>query len=183
MVQGPFKSINIFSNHKKIIMKKNICLLLLLAVLLNAEAQNNYDQDMAQLKVLNAKFINNFVTNDSAAHSKILHKDFVCISSTGGYISRQKYLEGWAHGFDGFKYWDYRDENIKIFGNMALVHAQNKYVVMRDGKEITGMSIYTDTYIKENGQWKCVQAQLTKVSPENYAGDDSIVKKYDYRNN
>jgi len=61
--------------------------------------------------------------------------------------------------------------------------AKNKYVVIRDGKEITGMSMYTDIYIKENGQWKCIQAQITKVSPENYAGDETIVKKYDSRNN
>ena len=44
------------------------------------------------------------------------------------------------------------------------------------------MSMYTDVYIKENGEWKCVQAQITKVSPENYSGDETIVKKYDYRN-
>ena len=156
-------------------MKKNICILIFFAVLCKAEAQNNYDEDMAQLKVLNAKFINNFVTNDSAAHSRIIHRDFVCISSTGEYIDRQKYLDGWAHGFDGFKYWDYRDENIKIFGSTALVHAKNKYVVMRDGKEITGMSMYTDVYVKENGQWKCVQAQIAKVSPENYSSDETIV--------
>ena len=84
-------------------MKKNICILILFAVLFKVEAQNNYNEDMAQLKVLNAKFINIFVTNDSAAHSRIIHKDFVCIAGTGEYIGRQKYLNRWAHGFDGFK--------------------------------------------------------------------------------
>ncbi len=37
------------------------------------------------------------------------------------------------------------------------------------------MSMYTDTY-KENGQWKCVQAQIKKVSPENYSGDEHTIK-------
>jgi hypothetical protein len=164
-------------------MKKIICFVVVLAVLFRTEAQNSYNDDMAQLKALNAKFINNFVTNDSASHSKIIHNDFVCIASAGQYIDRQKYLNDWAHGFDGFKYWDYRDENIKIFGSTALVHAKNKYIVVRDGKEITGMSLYTDTYVKENGQWKCVQAQITKLTPENYSTDETIVKKYDFRNN
>ena len=164
-------------------MKKCICVLVLLAIVFKAKTQNNYDEDMAQLKTLNAKFINNFVTNDTATHNKIIHKDFVCITSAGEYIGRQKYLDGWAHGFDGYKYWDYRDEDIKIFGSTALVHAKNKYVVVRDGKEVTGMSMYTDVYVKENGQWKCVQAQLTRVSQENYSGDETIVMKYDYRNN
>ncbi|MGZ8511800.1 MAG: hypothetical protein ACXWWA_15540 [Chitinophagaceae bacterium] len=60
------------------------------------------------------------------------------------------------------------------------MHSQNKYIVVRDGKEITGMSMYTDTYIKENGQWKCVQAQLSKVATKYFAGDETIVRKYDY---
>lgn len=164
-------------------MKKIICILFFISILIQCIGQKNYDVDMTQLRELNAKFIHNFVTNDSASHSRIIHKDFVCITSDGRYINRQDYLNWWAHGFDGYKYWDYRDEEIKLFGKTALVHSKNKYVVTRDGKEITGMSMYTDTYIRENGQWKCVQAQITKVSPENYSGDETIVKKYDYRNN
>lgn len=164
-------------------MSKIICCLFLLNTLFQCAAQNSYDTDMAQLKALNSKFINNFVTNDSASHSRIIHKDFACISSDGHYINRQDYLTWWAHGFDGYKYWDYRDENIRILGNTALVHSKNKYIVIREGKEITGMSMYTDIYVKEDGEWKCVQAQITKVSPENYSGDETIVKKYDYRNN
>lgn len=163
-------------------MKKIICYLIVIVMSFQSNAQQSSDADMKQLRELNAKFIHNFVTNDSASHSKIIHKGFVCITSDGGYLSRQDYLTWWAHGSDGYKYWDYRDENIKVFGNTALVHAKNKYIVIRDGKEVEGMSMYTDIYIKENGQWKCVQAQITKVSPQNYAGDETIVRKYDYRN-
>jgi hypothetical protein len=43
-------------------------------------AQNSHDTEWCSSS-LNAKFINNFVTNDSVEHSKIIHKDFVCISS------------------------------------------------------------------------------------------------------
>jgi ketosteroid isomerase-like protein len=139
------------------------------------------EPDMAQLKKLNAKFIHNFVTNDSASHSRILHADFIHINSEGKYTGRKKYLENWAHGFDGIKYWDYRDEDIRIFGNTALVHSQNKCISIKDGKEIISLWMYTDTYIKENNAWKCIQAQINKVAPENLAGDETIVRRYDYR--
>ena len=161
-------------------MKRFLISCFCLIILFECIGQESYDTDVARLRELNAKFINNFVTNDSASHSRIIHKDFVCITSDGRYINRMDYLTGWAHGFNGYKYWDYRDENIKLFGNTALVRAKNKYVVLRDGKEITGMSMYTDIYIKEAGQWKCIQAQITKVSPENYSDDETIVKKYDF---
>lgn len=161
-------------------MKKIIYTVVLILAALQINAQ---ETDMAALKRLNAKFIDNFVTNDTAAHNLIIHKDFVCITNEGQLIDRETYLNNWAHGFDGFTYWDYRNEDIKIFGHTALVHSQNKYVVVREGKEISGMSLYTDTYIKENGQWKCIQAQLSKVAPKYFAGDETIVRKYDYRKN
>jgi len=138
--------------------------------------------DLKTLKLLNAKFTNNFVTNDTVSHSRIIHKDFVCIGASGQYINRRDYMNGWVHGFDGFIYWDYRDERISIFGNTALVHAANKYVVVSNGKENKGMSMYTDVYIKENGEWKCVQAQISKLSHEFFPGDETIVKKYDFIN-
>jgi len=159
-------------------MKKFINTGIMTLGLLQVAAQ---DSDMEILKKLNAKFIHNFVTDDVAAHSLIIHKDFIRISSEGEFTGRKKYLEDWAHGFGDTKYWDYRNEDIKIFGNMALVHSQNKCIVIKDGKEMISYWMYTDTYIKENGAWKCVQAQIGRVSPENFAGDETIVRKYDQR--
>lgn len=136
--------------------------------------------DMSALKKLNATFIHNFVTNDTASHNRIIHRDFVYISSAGNVVGRKEYLDDWAHGFDPkvFKYWDYRDEKIRIFGNTALVRSINKFIVVNDGKETMGMTIYTDTYVKENGEWKCIQAQITRLDEKFYRGDDKIVRKY-----
>jgi len=122
------------------------------------------EEDLAQLKQLNARFIHNFVTNDTASHHKIIHPDFVCIASNGAVIQREDYLKGWANGFSSqkFKYWDYREEYIRIFGSMALVRSMIKYIIISDGKESERMSIYTDTYVKESGEWRCVQAQITR---------------------
>ena len=48
------------------------------------------ESDMGVLIKLNAKFIHNFVTNDTASHSLIIHKDFICISSEGQYMERKE---------------------------------------------------------------------------------------------
>jgi Domain of unknown function (DUF4440) len=110
----------------------------------------------------------------------IIHENFECITTKGKWISRSDYLEQWKTGFDPavYLYWDYRNEKIRIIGSTALVRSVTKYTIVKDGNEITGMTQYTDTYVKENGVWKCIQAQLTAVSPENYPGEDTIVKKY-----
>jgi Domain of unknown function (DUF4440) len=140
----------------------------------------NGQSDREQLQKLNATFIHNYVTNDTASHNKILHRDFKYISSEGAVIGRAEYLKGWATGFDPkvITYWDYRDELIDIIGSVALVHSINKCTLLENGKEVTGMTLYTDTYVKEKEKWLCVRAQITKLSPQQYRGDDRIVRKY-----
>jgi hypothetical protein len=134
----------------------------------------------ATLRALNARFIHNFVTNDVASHRAITHEDFVCITSKGGREGRAAYLARWATGFNPevIVYWDYRDERISVFGTVALVWAVNKHTIVRDGQEVTGMSAYTDTYLLQDGEWTCIQAQITPVAPENYPSDETIVKAY-----
>lgn len=141
------------------------------------------ETELNALKRLNARFIHNFVTSDTASHSRIIHRDFIHVSSEGKYTARKDYLENWVHGFEGIVYWDYRDEDIRIFGNTALIHSQNKCISLKNGKEETSFWMYTDTYIKENGEWKCIQAQIARVSPAYYAADETIVRKYDLRKN
>lgn len=138
------------------------------------------EDDITQLRALNARFIHNFVTNDVPSHDAIIRPEFMCITTTGKWLNRQDYFTQWKTGFDNevYLYWDYRNEKITIVGNTALVRSVTKYTVLKEGKEITGMTQYTDVYIKENGTWKCLQAQLTSVVPENYPGDETIVKKY-----
>ena len=135
---------------------------------------------MQDLRWLNAMFIENFIKNDVLSHDSILHADFISIASNGARVDRESYLKKWATGFDPqvIVYWDLRDELITIIGNVALVRATNKHVIRRDGRDITGMTTYTDTYVYEGGSWKCIQAQITPVAPEHEPGDDTILTVY-----
>jgi ketosteroid isomerase-like protein len=135
---------------------------------------------MTDLKALNARFIHNFITNDVKSHDALLHPRFINMTSKGARVSRQDYLKRWATQFDPevYLYYDIRDELITIFDNVALVRATNKATIRRDGTESTAMTSYTDAYLRENGEWKCIQAQITTVAPENYPGDETIVSVY-----
>ena len=133
-----------------------------------------------ELRALNRRFIHNFITNDVPSHDAILHPDFICITPAGVRVGRADYLRAWATGFDAGRipYYDYRDEKIDVFGDTALVRSTNKRVGLNDGVETVGMTMYTDIYVRRDGTWKCVQAQITPVTPANYPSDDTIVRKY-----
>ncbi len=135
---------------------------------------------LRDLRALNARFIHNFITNDVASHDAILHAGFVYIDSNGRRVERQPYLDAWATGFDPdiIPYWDVRDEVISVFGPVALVRSTNKFIERHDGRQMTGMACYTDTYLFDGGAWKCLQAQITPVAGENWPTDNTIVSLY-----
>jgi len=148
----------------------SLCLVMILTTGLFAQintgqqsATSKANDDLAQLSALNAHFIQNFLHNDTAAHNKIIYKDFVCIISNGTVVNRDDYMKGWSHGYDPSVYKSFVMENelIRVFGNTALVRAETPYTYISNGKEISGTTIYTDTYIKLDGRWWCIQAQLT----------------------
>ncbi len=137
-------------------------------------------EPLRTLKALNARFIRNFVTNDAEAHDAIIHTRFVCVMPNGARLDRKSYLKRWATAFDPeeFVYFDYRNESISIFANVALVRATNKHVRLSRGTENVGMTVYTDTYLEEQGNWKCIQAQLTPVTAGHYPGDETIIRAW-----
>ena len=132
----------------------------------NAQTMNTKnDEDLRELRRLNSQFIKNFITSDTIEHNKIIHQDFVCIQGNGVIMSRGEYMREWATGYRDSKYTDFEktDEVIRIFGNTALVRSRTPYTKVENGEISKGASIYTDTYVKENGRWWCVQAQITAV--------------------
>jgi len=126
-------------------------------------ATNKSKDDLTQLSTLNAQFIQDFLHNDTVAHNKIIYKDFVCITGNGTVVNRDDYMKGWSHGYDPsvYKSLVMQNELIRVFNNTALIRAETPYAYISNGKEISGTTIYTDTYIKLDGRWWCVQAQLT----------------------
>jgi ketosteroid isomerase-like protein len=126
---------------------------------------NELNDDYSALSRLNAQFIRNFISGDAKAHEEIIHPDFVCIENDGSIVNRNDYLEAWADDYrkSALTSFSYTDEAIRIFGSTALVRSKTVYTKDVDGKAVSGNSVYTDTYVKENGRWQCVQAQITPV--------------------
>lgn len=137
-------------------------------------------RDMRILKALNRRFNHNFVCNDVAAHDGLLHPEFRAVAPSGASVDRASYLRHWATGFDPAVqvYWDMRDEHIAVFGDTALVTASNRWIRVRDGVEVNGMTRYTDVYLRTRGRWLCVLAQMTPLAPEHFPPDDTVVVRY-----
>jgi ketosteroid isomerase-like protein len=123
------------------------------------------DADETTLIAVNRQFIQNFLNNDTAEHTRIIHANFLFIGKDGSLHDRKEYMAGWAHGYDQKLIPEFvlEEVQVRIFGDMALIVAKTRDKTMRDGQWTIGETRYTDTYIKEKGEWKCVQVQLTRM--------------------
>jgi ketosteroid isomerase-like protein len=52
---------------------------------------------------------------------------------------------------------------VRLYGNTAIVTGSDTEKSTEDGKDTSGKYIWTDVFVKQNGQWKAVASQSTKV--------------------
>jgi uncharacterized protein (TIGR02246 family) len=52
---------------------------------------------------------------------------------------------------------------VRIFGNTAVVTGSDTEKSMENGKDTSGKYIWTDVFVKQNGKWRAVASQNTKV--------------------
>ena len=146
---------------------KHLLLVILVAGIANTSFAQSSNADEATLVLINRQFIRNFLNNDTVEHSKIIHpSNFLFIGTNGRLRDRNEYMQAWAHGYDKAvtPEFDLEEIQVRIFDNAALIVAKTKDKKIKDGSCITGETRYTDTYIKEKGEWRCVQVQLTRIA-------------------
>jgi ketosteroid isomerase-like protein len=52
---------------------------------------------------------------------------------------------------------------VRIFGNTAVVTGSDSEKSAENGKDTSGKYIWTDVFVKQNGKWRAVASQSTKV--------------------
>ncbi len=52
---------------------------------------------------------------------------------------------------------------VRVFGNTAVVTGSDTEKSMENGKDTSGKYVWTDVFVKQNGKWRAVASQSTKV--------------------
>src|SRR5262245_26882228 len=106
--------------------------------MMSAWAQNSkINNDESELIKINYQFIRNFLNNDTIAHSRIIHPNqFLFIGKDGQFLDRGAYMNNWAHGYNKELTPEFElvEEQVRVFGDMALIVAKTRDVSLRDGK-------------------------------------------------
>jgi ketosteroid isomerase-like protein len=114
--------------------------------------------DLAILDELNRNYIRSVQEADVGWFRDNLTSDFLNSNPDGTLVDRAAFLEQIARPvtISGLQAEDVR---IRIFGDMALIHARTRYR-KPDGQ--TGAGRYTDTWQRRGTRWLCVAAHVTR---------------------
>lgn len=123
----------------------------------NEREPNNSDKNT--LERLNEEYVAAFMAADVDWYEEHLADDFVCIESDGSLLDKAQFLSNTAKGPDVA---DYRLQkvDVRFYGDVGIVRATGLFT-RRDGS--SGMSRYTDVYVKTGEEWKAVSAQITRA--------------------
>jgi len=143
-----------------------VIFLLLVSALLYVKPAftQNQDQNTADteqtIRKLNRDYVDSFLRSDVKRYDELLADDFICTCPDGSLVDKPAFLKSAAEP-SGMEYFGLEDVNIRIFGDVALVHARTPYT-RKDG--VSGAARYTDIYVKRNGRWQVVSAQITRIT-------------------
>lgn len=112
-----------------------------------------------ELERLNADYIRSVQNGDVARFEQILAADFLCSLPDGRLIDRAQFLRMTGQPVT-IRDLDAHDVNIRIMGDIAIVHARTTYL-MADGRPGSGR--YTDVWARRDGRWLAVSAHVTRL--------------------
>ena len=91
---------------------------------------------------------------------RFLADDFVGIDTSGKLYDKKKELEGLSKDAEHFVSNHANEVKVRFFGDAAVAQGSESWVGKNaDGTERRGRFVWTDTWIKRNGQWQIVAAE------------------------
>ena len=89
--------------------------------------------------------------------------DVTDVGPDGGMTTKQQDVDDVRNGVFVVESATATDLKPRIYGNAAVVTGLGEMKGKYKDQDISGQYRFTDTFVKQNGQWKCVATQATKV--------------------
>jgi ketosteroid isomerase-like protein len=143
-----------------------ICLLSLIPIAaLGAQArQPKAESDAAvsqTLQGMEQTWLNAEKNHDAAAFEKLVADDWVAITPDGKTQTKAERAAEIKSSNVGSA--TLGNMKVRVFGDTAVVTGTDDETTTQDGKETSGHYVWTDVFVKRNGQWLAVASQTAQV--------------------
>ena len=114
--------------------------------------------DLKTLTALNRDYIASVQNSDTRRFDEILSADFLNTNPDGSLVDKAGFLKQIAPKA-AISNLACHDVNVRVMGDFAIIHARTSYT-RPDGKP--GGGRYTDIWVRRDGKWLCVAAQVAR---------------------
>jgi hypothetical protein len=115
--------------------------------------------DSLELVKLNRGYVDSFMHGDAAWYEAHLAPEFECLCPDGSIVRRADFIAGSAKPMTQRSF-SLDSVRVKLNGDVAVITAITPFV-RADGT--SGTNRYTDIWVRRNGKWMTLQAQITPI--------------------
>ena len=140
--------------------------LLLSASMLFSHAQNkstNSADDKSMILAFESAWNQAEIHHDATAVAAIMADTFISVDHHGALQNKSQYLAGIKDLSFKPEEIANSDTSVYLYGNVAVVTSAYRTKGTDDGKPFVHRGRFTDTWVKLNGEWKCVANQETLI--------------------
>src|SRR5947207_15219353 len=119
--------------------------------------------DESALKAIEEKWDAADLKGDSAALGAILADTFISTNSEGKVRNKAEVLAQLKSGEVKYETSKVGDMKVSVYGDAAVVNGRWKAKFVEKGKPVDTSERFTDTYVRQNGQWRCVASQGSTI--------------------
>jgi len=117
-----------------------------------------------QIKKLEIQWADAGVQKDVAAIERLLADDFSETAPDGLVYTKAQEIAYLKSGEDVVSSYTYSDMKVRVYGDTAVVTYVGKQKETFKGRDISGTSRWTDTWVKRGGAWQIVACHGTMIA-------------------
>ena len=100
---------------------------------------------------------------DTSLAEQYLADDYVNVNAAGQMLNKNETIEAVKTGRVKYSSIDVTDERVRVYGDTGIDNVTSNTKLTIDGQDRSGQYRTTIVWVKQNGQWKRVSFQSTRV--------------------
>jgi ketosteroid isomerase-like protein len=139
--------------------------LMLLCLAGSAQSRRTAADEVVRILALETIWNEAEVKHDARALSMVLADAFEYTDSDGSFMDRKEWLSHVTSEVDQYEQLGNSGMKVHMYGDVAIVNGQYQERLKIKGKSTIRTGRFTDTWILQKDEWKCVASQSTLISP------------------